>query len=86
METNSVGGHVDAVEPPGCIDADADRSAECCVVGRDAAEQETHRAYRWWALTELAQSQELFLPPGLPRLLAPLLSGDIPGEPLQLAI
>ncbi|HEU5103015.1 MAG TPA: NUDIX domain-containing protein [Roseiflexaceae bacterium] len=47
-------------------------------------EQETHRAYRWWSQHELAQSQEIFLPPGLPRLLAPLLGGDIPAEPLQL--
>jgi 8-oxo-dGTP pyrophosphatase MutT (NUDIX family) len=47
-------------------------------------EQETHRAYRWWTHPELEQSQEYFLPPGLARLLPPLLRGDIPTEPIQL--
>jgi 8-oxo-dGTP pyrophosphatase MutT (NUDIX family) len=47
-------------------------------------EQQTHRAYRWWSCQELEQSNEFFLPPGLPRLLPPLLDGDIPSEPLQL--
>jgi len=47
-------------------------------------EQQTHRAYRWWARHELEQSQELFLPPGLPRLLPLLLEGGLPTEPIQL--
>jgi 8-oxo-dGTP diphosphatase len=47
-------------------------------------EQETHRAYRWWTHHELEQSQEYFLPPGLPGLLSPLLRGDIPPESIQL--
>lgn len=49
-----------------------------------AYEQQTHRAYRWWTIQELAQSDETFLPPDLPRLLPPLLDGQIPATPLQL--
>jgi len=49
-------------------------------------EHETHRAYRWWTRQELEQSQELFVPANLPRLLSPLLAGDIPAAPLQLSI
>lgn len=49
-------------------------------------EQETHLAYRWWTHAELEQSQEVFLPPGLPALLPPLLRGDIPGEPIELPL
>jgi 8-oxo-dGTP pyrophosphatase MutT (NUDIX family) len=47
-------------------------------------EHETHRGYRWWSLAEMAESTELFMPPDLPRLLQPLLRGEIPVEPLRL--
>ncbi len=47
-------------------------------------EQQTHRALRWWSLPEMAQSDALFLPPDLPRLLGPLLDGDIPDAPIML--
>lgn len=47
-------------------------------------EQQTHRAFRWWTLDELAQSADAFLPPDLPRLLPPLLDGQIPTTPIEL--
>ncbi len=47
-------------------------------------EHETHRAYRWWTRQELEQSQELFVPADLPRLLAPLLDGDLPATSILL--
>ena len=50
-----------------------------------AHEHETHRAYRWWTRQELEQSQELFVPADLPRLLLPLLAQDIPATPLLLS-
>jgi hypothetical protein len=49
-----------------------------------AYEQKTHRAYHWWTQAELAQSREWFVPPALPRFLAPLLDGDIPLAPVHL--
>jgi len=49
-----------------------------------AYEQKTHRAYHWWTQAELAQSREWFVPPALPRFLAPLLDGDIPSSPVHL--
>lgn len=47
-------------------------------------EQETHRGLRWWALDEIIQSDEPFMPPGLARLLQPILEGEIPDEPLTI--
>jgi len=49
-----------------------------------AYQQKTHRAYHWWTQAELEQSREWFVPPTLPRFLAPLLDGDIPLAPVQL--
>jgi hypothetical protein len=47
-------------------------------------EQATHTAFRWWTATELAQSQESFMPPTLMTLLPPLLAGTLPALPLQV--
>ncbi|MBC8160082.1 MAG: NUDIX domain-containing protein [Roseiflexaceae bacterium] len=49
-------------------------------------EHETHQAYHWWTHHELAQSKEIFLPPGLADALQPLLEGDIPDMPIRLAM
>jgi 8-oxo-dGTP pyrophosphatase MutT (NUDIX family) len=48
-------------------------------------EQVTHRAFRWWTLGELEASSDLFLPPALPTLIRPVLHGDFPSAPLELA-
>jgi hypothetical protein len=49
-----------------------------------AYERATHRGYHWWSREELEQSREAFVPSDLPRLLAPLLDGDIPSAPVHL--
>lgn len=47
-------------------------------------ERKVYRAHRWWSLAEIEQSEEVFLPPGLPHLLLPILNEQIPVEPVQL--
>ena len=47
-------------------------------------EQQTHRAYRWWTPDEIEASDELFLPPNLPRLIGPVLRDAPPLEPVEL--
>jgi hypothetical protein len=61
-------------------------TAAVSLVNMLAYEHETHRAYRWWTRQELEQSQELFVPADLPRLLSPLLDGHIPATPLLLPV
>jgi hypothetical protein len=60
-------------------------TADISLANMLAYEHQTHRAYRWWTRQELEQSQELFVPADLPRLLLPLLAGNIPATPLQLS-
>ena len=47
-------------------------------------EQQTHRAYRWWSMAEIEQSDEYFLPLELAHILHPILEGNLPTEPLRL--
>ena len=47
-------------------------------------EQDLHQAYHWWSHQELVQSSEQFMPVRLAELIKPLLSGDVPPEPIQL--
>jgi 8-oxo-dGTP pyrophosphatase MutT (NUDIX family) len=47
-------------------------------------EQDLHQAYHWWTLQELVESSEQFMPPNIAHLIKPLLSGDIPAEPINL--
>ena len=47
-------------------------------------EQDLHQAYHWWSHQELVQSSEQFMPVGLAMLIKPLLTGNIPPEPIQL--
>lgn len=51
-----------------------------------ALERQVYREHRWWSLSEIEQSSEVFLPPGLPRLLLPLFGGRIPAEPIVLEL
>ena len=60
-------------------------TADISLANMLAYEHQTHRAYRWWTRQELEQSQELFVPADLPRLLLPLLAGNISATPLQLS-
>jgi 8-oxo-dGTP pyrophosphatase MutT (NUDIX family) len=50
-----------------------------------SAEQETVQECRWWSLEELAASDEMIAPRGLPGFLAPILDGQIPREPVVLS-
>lgn len=47
-------------------------------------EQDTVRAYRWWTLDDLAATDHVIAPRGLPAFLAPILAGDIPPQPIRL--
>jgi len=47
-------------------------------------EREAYGLGRWWPLAEIAASDEVFFPEGLGGLLAPLLAGAIPAEPVKL--
>jgi 8-oxo-dGTP pyrophosphatase MutT (NUDIX family) len=49
-------------------------------------EQNLHQAYHWWSHQELGQSSEQFMPVGIAALIKPLLSGDIPSEPITLPV
>ncbi len=52
--------------------------------GWDAMERALIDDVRWWSHTEIAASRERIFPPGLSTLLAPLLAGVLPPEPLQI--
>jgi 8-oxo-dGTP pyrophosphatase MutT (NUDIX family) len=39
------------------------------------------REIRWWSLPALSSSKDVFLPPGLATLVAPLLAGELPSFP-----
>ena len=59
-------------------------SAEVLLSNMLPYERNVYRDHRWWSIAEMEQSDEVFLPPGLPRLLRPLLAGEIPTAPLIL--
>lgn len=42
--------------------------------------------YYWWSLDEMRESDDLFVPRGLRELLPPILAGQVPSEPLAIAI
>ena len=50
----------------------------------DTLELAHYRGHSWWAVDAMASSDEWFLPPGLPDLLAPLAAGVVPVEPIAL--
>jgi 8-oxo-dGTP pyrophosphatase MutT (NUDIX family) len=52
--------------------------------GNDANELRVIEEIRWWTVEDIAASGEDFSPGGLPDLLAPLLAGRLPAEPLEL--
>jgi 8-oxo-dGTP pyrophosphatase MutT (NUDIX family) len=45
---------------------------------------EAIKAHRWWSVPEMAASDDTFLPRGLAELLAPVIEGRIPPEPLVI--
>lgn len=42
--------------------------------------------HRWWSLVEITASTEIFAPRRLASFLSPLLSGDIPREPIDCGV
>jgi ADP-ribose pyrophosphatase YjhB (NUDIX family) len=52
--------------------------------GLDPDEAAIAREYRWWAHPEMASSTERFSPRQLADLLAPLLEGRLPREPIEI--
>lgn len=52
--------------------------------GWDAMERSLIDDMRWWSYSEIVNSTERFFPPGLAKLLAPLLAGALPPTPLQI--
>lgn len=53
---------------------------------REELERNYLRANRWWPLAEIAASSELFVPRELAGLLAPILRGEYPSEPIVVGI
>jgi 8-oxo-dGTP diphosphatase len=52
--------------------------------GWTALEHELIDDIRWWTQAELAATAERVFPPGLARLLPPLLAGRLPAEPIEI--
>jgi 8-oxo-dGTP pyrophosphatase MutT (NUDIX family) len=59
-------------------------AAEVTLANLTELEQQVYRDHRWWALADMRQSSEVFLPPGLPGLIEPILADRLPPEPIWL--
>lgn len=57
---------------------------ELDVSGWQEIERASIAEHRWWSAQELAATQEIIHPPGLPRLLPDLLAGRMPDEPVEV--
>jgi 8-oxo-dGTP pyrophosphatase MutT (NUDIX family) len=52
--------------------------------GWNALERDLIDDIRWWTLQELMTTEDRVFPPGLARLLPPVLAGEFPAEPLRI--
>jgi len=52
--------------------------------GWTALERDLIDDIRWWTLAELLVTSDRVFPPGLARLLPPLLAGELPAEPIAI--
>ena len=52
--------------------------------GMEDLERTTPAGHRWWSVDELTTTDEVVLPLGLAGLLADLLAGRVPAEPVEL--
>lgn len=50
----------------------------------ESMELESLAGFRWWSQPEIAGSRELFVPRDLAQLLAPLIAGELPDEPIEV--
>lgn len=48
-------------------------------------ERQTYRGYDWWTVDAIHRSNEVFFPEGLAGLLAPIVAGEIPAQPLTIS-
>ncbi|HEU0075487.1 MAG TPA: NUDIX domain-containing protein [Dehalococcoidia bacterium] len=55
-------------------------------VNEDELEREWVTGHRWWSLSEIAASNEVFVPRTLADLLPPLLKGEYPDAPFEVGI
>ncbi len=53
--------------------------------GLEALEVLAYRGARWWPVSEVARSDEAFLPPDLPQLLPTLVEKALPDPPLDIS-
>lgn len=47
-------------------------------------EREVYTVSRWWSVERIRASDEVFWPDGLADLLAPVIAGELPREPIRL--
>jgi 8-oxo-dGTP pyrophosphatase MutT (NUDIX family) len=47
-------------------------------------EREVYRSYKWWSVEEICDSDEIFFPTMLGELLKPIVSGDLPLQPIYI--
>lgn len=59
-------------------------SHEIDTTGMEDLERTTHAGHRWWSVDELTTTGDVVLPLGLAGLLADLLAGRVPAEPVEL--
>lgn len=57
---------------------------EVSTAGWSASEHDIINEYRWWSLDELRETSDIVFPLELAPLLACLLAGDVPAEPIEL--
>ena len=61
-------------------------ATEISTDGWEALEREYMEGGRWWALSEIQDSDAEFAPLRLPELLPPILAGDYPAEPFDCGV
>lgn len=47
-------------------------------------ERRVYQRHHWWSLEELRKTHDIVYPVGLAELLAPLIEGNVPNEPIRL--
>jgi 8-oxo-dGTP pyrophosphatase MutT (NUDIX family) len=57
---------------------------EISVDGQEEYEKQFLRGHRWWSPDDLRRTDELIFPEGIADLLAPILAGTLPTEPLRI--
>ena len=54
--------------------------------GSDTMEISGFKEHRWWGVSDLRRSDEIFVPRRLGELAVPILAGDIPQEPIDVGV